>query len=41
MAVDPSLLIGYTVAPNPNVQYSDHDKLHRPTWGAQNHPITW
>jgi phage terminase large subunit GpA-like protein len=37
MAVDPSLLI----ARNPDVQYSDHDKLHRPTWGAQNRPITW
>jgi len=41
MPVDPSLVIGYAVAPNRDVQRSDHDKIHRPTWGAQNRPITW
>ena len=41
MAVDPSLLVGSVIAPNTDVQYSDHDKLHRPTWGAQNRPISW
>ena len=41
MALDPSLLIGYAVAPSPDAQDSDHDKVHRPTWGAQNRPISW
>lgn len=41
MAVDPSLLVGYAVSSNPDVQYWDHDKLHRPIWAAQNHPLTW
>jgi len=31
MPVDPSLVIGYAVAPNRDVQRSDHDKIHRPT----------